>query len=311
MNFVYKQNNVAVVLNAVDCVFQPLFEVAAVFRARNHSRKVERKYNLVFEKVGHLVFNDCLRKPLYDRAFAHARLADKYGVVLRAAGKDLNYFVYLFLSAYYGVNLALARLLGQIRAVLRDRFIERTIAFLAALGLGTARLFRRRTEEAAEVHERVLFVLVVEVGGSVVDYEFELACKLGDINPYRAENAHCEAVARRHYGKEHVLASRKGIFAVYLYGQLQSALYHVLGARRVAVYVRVRVYGARKIVAISRLANLARCENFIRRAVGAVEHCENNVLAAYIAAAVDLCRLLRNSDYLLKVIRKSVCIFHN
>ena len=36
-------------------------EIAPVFSACHHSCQIKRKYNLIFKKVGHLVFNDSLR----------------------------------------------------------------------------------------------------------------------------------------------------------------------------------------------------------------------------------------------------------
>ena len=73
-------------MHLFDGLFEPLFEIAAVFRAREHAGKIERVHDLVAQKIGHVAVNDRLRKPLYDRALAHARFADQHGIVFGAAG---------------------------------------------------------------------------------------------------------------------------------------------------------------------------------------------------------------------------------
>ena len=130
MNFVDKQYYVAVTLNAFYCVFKPFFEVAAVLSARNHSRKVQGKDYLVFEQVRNFVFYYRLRKPLHHGAFTDARFAYQNGVVFRAARQNLYNFIYFLFSADYGVNLTLARLLGQIRSVLQDISVKPFFGFM-------------------------------------------------------------------------------------------------------------------------------------------------------------------------------------
>ena len=125
MNLVYKEYYVAVALYGVNSVFEPLFEIASVLGPGDHSREVEREYDLAFEKVGNFVFDYRLRKAFDYRGLADARLAYEDGVVFRAPRKNLNYLVYFLFSAYYGIYFTFERLLREIGAVLKHGAVER------------------------------------------------------------------------------------------------------------------------------------------------------------------------------------------
>src|SRR5262249_55000499 len=69
---------------------QPLLELAAVLRAGDDEREIEREDALVGEERRDVVVDDALRKPLDDGGLADARLADEHGIVLRAAAEGLG-----------------------------------------------------------------------------------------------------------------------------------------------------------------------------------------------------------------------------
>ena len=60
---------------------------------------------------------------LGDGSLAYAGLADQHGVVLAAAGQDLDDPLYLGIAADNGVQLAAAGGLGQIAGVLSQRLV--------------------------------------------------------------------------------------------------------------------------------------------------------------------------------------------
>ena len=66
--------------------FESLFELAAEFRARDKRAHVQREYGLVFKSLGHVAAHDSLGKPFGYGGFAHARFADKAGIVFGLSG---------------------------------------------------------------------------------------------------------------------------------------------------------------------------------------------------------------------------------
>ena len=54
--------------------FEPLFELAAIFRVRNESAHIERNDLLVFQSFGNVAAHDALREPFRDRRLANAGL---------------------------------------------------------------------------------------------------------------------------------------------------------------------------------------------------------------------------------------------
>src|SRR5690606_12971599 len=68
---------------------EPLLELAAVLRARDHAREVERDEPLVLERLGHVTGHDALREALDDGGLADAGLTDEHRVVLGAPGQHL------------------------------------------------------------------------------------------------------------------------------------------------------------------------------------------------------------------------------
>jgi hypothetical protein len=145
---------------------EALLELAAVLRAREQRRHVERQHALVLERLGHLAVDDALREPLDDRGLAHARLADQHRVVLGAPLQDLDRAADLVVAADDRVELALARALGQVDRV----FLER---LALALGLG-----RADVRAAAHGLDRVLQRLLRQA--RVLEHPAGLALVVGE-----------------------------------------------------------------------------------------------------------------------------------
>ena len=95
---------------------QPLFELAAIFRAGDQRAHIERQQPLFLQAFGHVAVDDALRQPLGDRRLADARLADQHRIVLRAARQHLDRAADLLVAADDRIELALARPLRSGRA---------------------------------------------------------------------------------------------------------------------------------------------------------------------------------------------------
>ncbi len=69
---------------------QPLFELAAVFRARHDQGKIEGKDALVRQEGRHIAVGNALRQALNDRGLADAGLADQHRIILGAPAQNLD-----------------------------------------------------------------------------------------------------------------------------------------------------------------------------------------------------------------------------
>src|SRR5262249_15520016 len=96
---------------------EPLLELAAILRAGHEGAQVELEQPLVHEDVRHVVADDLLGEALDDRGLADAGLPDPDGVVLRAAGEDLDDALDLLLAPDDRVELGLA---GELREIARE-----------------------------------------------------------------------------------------------------------------------------------------------------------------------------------------------
>ena len=133
--------------------FESLLELAAVFRAGEHRADVQRDEALAFHALGHVAVDDASREAFGDGRLAHARLTDEHGVVFRAAREDLQHAANLRVTADDGVNLALTRAGGEVRAV----FLQRLVFLLRVL-IGDALV-------AADLLERLHVLGLGEAGG--------------------------------------------------------------------------------------------------------------------------------------------------
>ena len=107
MDLVEKQDAVLRILRFLDELLEALLELSAVHRAGDHARHVERDHPLAAHPLRGVPGGDRLGEALHDGRLADARLADQHGVVLRAAGKDLENALNLGLASDHGIQLAL------------------------------------------------------------------------------------------------------------------------------------------------------------------------------------------------------------
>ena len=118
---------------------EPLFELAAIFRAGDQGTHVERKQLLVVQALRHVAVDDALGETLDDGGLADTGFADQHRVVLRAAGEHLDGAPDFLVAPDHGVDLAVARGLGEIARV----FFQRVIGVFGGACVGRAALAQR------------------------------------------------------------------------------------------------------------------------------------------------------------------------
>ncbi len=124
--------------------FQPLLELSPVFGAGQQRADVERDHPAVAQALGHVAVDDPLCQPLDDRGLADAGVADQHRVVLGSPREHLDDAADLLIAADHRVELAVARLGGQVAA----EFLQ---CLNALLGVGRGHLVR-----AAHLGDRLL-----------------------------------------------------------------------------------------------------------------------------------------------------------
>ena len=126
VQLVDEHDDVRVVGQLLHDRLEALFELTAVFRARDDERDVERENAFVGEEVRDVAVDDLLREPFDDGCLADTRLANQDRVVLGPAAEDLLHTLQLVVAADERVELVLQRRLGQVAAELgqQRRFLH-------------------------------------------------------------------------------------------------------------------------------------------------------------------------------------------
>ena len=133
VELVDEQDDVAALGDLLHHLLQALLELAAVLRARDQRRQVERVDLLVLEQLRHVAVGDALGQALDDGGLADAGLADEHGVVLGAPREDLHDPLDLGLAPDDGIQLAVGGQLGEVAPELVEQ-----LRGLLALALGRA-----------------------------------------------------------------------------------------------------------------------------------------------------------------------------
>src|SRR3989454_10239369 len=122
---------------------EPLFELAAVFGARDERADVERNQMLVLQGVGHVAVDDALRQALDDGGFSDAGLADQDRVVLRTPRQHLHHAADFFVAADDGIEFSLARDFREIAREALQRLVL-ALGFLIGDAMRAAPPLERR-----------------------------------------------------------------------------------------------------------------------------------------------------------------------
>jgi len=113
--------------------FETIFELAAKLGAGDERAQIERNQAFLFESLRHIAVDDAQSQAFDDGGFADAGFADQYRVVFRAPRQDLNHPANFVVAADHRIELALARQIGQIAAVLFQGLV-----LLLGIGIGDA-----------------------------------------------------------------------------------------------------------------------------------------------------------------------------
>mmetsp|Transcript_10525 Transcript_10525/g.20900 ORF Transcript_10525/g.20900 Transcript_10525/m.20900 type:complete len:411 (+) Transcript_10525:1340-2572(+) len=97
--------------------FDTALELTAELGSGDEQPDVQRPH-LRVERLRDVPVHDALRQAFNNGSLTHTGLTDKHGVVLRAAGQDLDHLTDLLVSSDDGVDLALSRLLAHVDGVL-------------------------------------------------------------------------------------------------------------------------------------------------------------------------------------------------
>ena len=206
MQLVDEQDHVAGLLHLGQRVLDALLELAAVLGAGHHAAEVKGQDLLVQQLLGHVTGGDALGQALGDGGLADARLADEDGVVLGAAGQDLDDTLDLLIAADDGIQLAGARRLRQVAGELGEGLV-----LLVGLAVGCGR---------AAGHG---------VGG-VVQLLDDAAVHLLGVHAHGAQDAQGHVAALPEDAHQQVL--RADVAAAHAGGLGHGQLHHALGAGR-------------------------------------------------------------------------------
>ena len=122
VQFVDEQDHVpAGILDFAEHGLQPLLELAAEFRARDHGPHVQGDHAFVLQALRNVALHHALRQALGDGRLANARLADQHRVVLGAARQDLDHAADLSVAADHRVQLALGGQFHQVDPISLQR----------------------------------------------------------------------------------------------------------------------------------------------------------------------------------------------
>ena len=126
VHFVDEQDDLAVRgLDFLQHGFQAFLELAAVFRSGDHRAEVQRQQLLVLQRLRHVAVDDAQGEALDNRGFPDTGLADKNGVVLGAAGQNLDGAAYLLVAADDRVEFPFARDFRDVAGVFLQRLEPR------------------------------------------------------------------------------------------------------------------------------------------------------------------------------------------
>ncbi len=161
VHLVDEQDDLAVLgLHLVEHALQPLFELAAIFRAGNQSAHVERHQLLVLQRLRHVAIDDAQRQAFGDRRLADAGFTDENGVVLGAAREHLDGATDFVVAADHGIEPAIA----GFRREVAGEFLQRVEALFGIGAVGRATL-ADFVDDLVERHRRHAGILQRDRGG--------------------------------------------------------------------------------------------------------------------------------------------------
>ena len=93
------------------------FKLPSELGTRHQGGEIHKIQLFIAQMVRHLSRHDALRQRLRDRRFSNAGLADKAGIVLLSAAKDLDHAGQLVVTSHHNIQLAVRRTAGEIGTI--------------------------------------------------------------------------------------------------------------------------------------------------------------------------------------------------
>ena len=189
MKLIDEKNDVLGTLDLVHHRLDALFELAAVFRARDHQGEVEGDDLLVAEQLGHVAGSDLLGEALGDGSLSDTGFADEDRIVFGPAAKDLDDPFDLAAASDHGIEFAPV---GEFGKVASEGFQRGRLAFLAIAAV--AGLFE------------IAFLVVGGVAGEIrIELAEDLVAGALDVDVEILENTSSHTVALTEKAEEDVL----------------------------------------------------------------------------------------------------------
>ena len=119
MQLINEKNDLALrVLNFLQDSFQTIFELAAIFRAREHRAEIQSNEPFVAKRFGDVARNNSLSEPFYDCRFADAGFANQDRIVLRASRQHLDRSTNFIITTNNRIEFSLSREIREVASVL-------------------------------------------------------------------------------------------------------------------------------------------------------------------------------------------------
>ena len=118
VHLIDKQNDVAFLLHLCQQALDTAFKLSAELGTGNQRSQIQQVYLLIFQMHGNVSGVDPQSNSLGNCRFADTGFTDQTGIVLGAAGENLNHPCNFLIPSNDCVQLALCGTAGQVRAVI-------------------------------------------------------------------------------------------------------------------------------------------------------------------------------------------------
>ena len=204
VQLVDEKDDVAVLFSLLHYLLDTVFKFAAVFGTGYHAGKIQRQQLFVQQPFRHFTLGNFPGQSLGNGRLADTGFTDKTGVILTAAGQDLDHPLDLFITANDRIQFSCSGVSCQIVGKLRQGFIP--AAPLAASGIWGA-------------------AAALSVGCNA-EFIHQCCIQLPGIHTGRPKNTDCHIVALTKNASQQMLCADIGIAATngILHGNFQYML---------------------------------------------------------------------------------------
>ena len=159
-----EKDDVAVLFSLLHYLLDTVFKFAAVLSTGYHAGKIQREQLFVQQLFRHFALCNFLSQSLGNGRLANTGLTDKTGVVLTAAGQDLDHPLDLFITTNDRIQFSCSGVSCQIVGKLRQVLIP--AALLAASGIRGTTPALGAGRDAEFIHQCCIQLTGIYAGGS-------------------------------------------------------------------------------------------------------------------------------------------------